>query len=424
MSQRIIFRDLAGLADRDRLLTADDDRWLTSIAEKVDANAHAIRVARSCAAEAPEPILQRQLDGGWKAGRYVGELRQGDRVLEIQPRLGIDTVASWAGTALNVRVTPSTAAHAGTHTLIAELTAAIWRGVVIEASRHGLPGLRATRSHVGPAIRGRLDLEATLALRAKRTPMLASIERPKIVDNPIARALVLADRALDRRLGFRPDWRGDRIAEMMPRLRAATGSRPRLPSRTELDRVRYTPITLPYRRAAELSWQIAHNRGPLTDASGESVEGVLIDVAELWELFLLSCLRQARKEPVTHGTYVADAVPLLRSVKDPSRILGRLYPDLLVGDPHTPRLLIDAKYKPLRDPRSVDREDLYQLTSYLLAHDSAAQPAGMLAYPQFDDRPAAYAEAHGPWTSPAGHNVSFRRLPITETACVQAFRNM
>ena len=421
MTRRIVFRDLAGLDEPDLVLTPDDDGWLASIAARVNANTHTFKIAPSCAAAMPEPILQRQVDGSWRAGRYVGELRQGDRILEIRPRLGIDTIAHWAGTALNLHVLPKSAGHTGvTHTLIAELTAAIWRGVVTDAARHGLPGLRSARSHVGAAVRGRLDIGGTLGLRAKRAPVLASIERPKIVDNPISRAIVLADRVLDRRLRHRPAWRGDRVAELIPRLQAATGSRPALPSRKELDQVRYTPITLPYRRAAELSWQIAHNRGALTDASSDDAEGVLIDVAELWELFLLSCLRQATDDVVTHGTHLLQAKPLLTSTGDSSRTLGRLYPDLLVGEPQAPRMVIDAKYKPLRDPRGVDREDLYQLTSYLMAHTTSTLPVGMLAYPLFDERAPAFAERHGPWKTPASHDVSFRRLPIAEDPCVTA----
>ena len=60
----------------------------------------------------------------------------------------------------------------------------------------------------------------------------------------------------------------------------------------------------------------------------------------------------------------------------------------------------------------------------MLAHKMSESPVGMLAYPRFDDRAAAYAEAHNPWATSSGHEVSFRRLPVAENACVQAFREM
>jgi 5-methylcytosine-specific restriction enzyme subunit McrC len=333
------------------------------------------------------------------------------------------TIAAWAGAALNVRVIPKAAEHRGASVLIAELVAGAWRSAIVEATRHGLPGLRAARHRQGPHARGRLDVSGTLRLRAARQPHLASIERPKLVDNPVSRAIVLADRVLDRRLG-RPDWRGDRVEEVMPRLRGAVGNRPRLPTRRELDHVRYTPITLPYRRAAELSWQIAHNRGLRASATGEKTEGVLIDVAELWELFLVHCAKRALgASTVSHGTRLREARHLLASATRPGARLGRLYPDLLIGPVERPVAIVDAKYKPLADPRGVDREDLYQLTSYLMAYRTEPPPLGMLAYTRFPGQASpAGAEERGPWRSPHGHDVRFERFPSSEGECVAAFR--
>lgn len=60
------------------------------------------------------------------------------------------------------------------------------------------------------------------------------------------------------------------------------------------DRIRYTPITAGFAPIAELSRQIAGRRGLAADidASGET-KGVLLDVAELWEMYVLSILRKA-----------------------------------------------------------------------------------------------------------------------------------
>jgi 5-methylcytosine-specific restriction enzyme subunit McrC len=108
------------------------------------------------------------------------------------------------------------------------------------------------------------------------------------------------------------------------------------------------------------------------------------------------------------------------SVRD-GAVLGRLYPDLVVGDSQQPWAIIDAKYKPLADPRGVDREDLYQLTSYLSSQPGPQQPQGMLAYPRFsEDWEPARAEKYGPWVSARGHSVRFERLPVDEAGCVAA----
>jgi 5-methylcytosine-specific restriction enzyme subunit McrC len=424
MPERLVFGDLVGLIEPDRSLSPEEDAWLSALVEELDPADFTVSVGSSCAATEPEPVLQRQLNGSWKAGRYIGELRREGRVLEIRPRLDIADIAAWAGAILNVRVVPRAAEQYGMSALIAELIAATWRVAVAQATRHGLPGLREPREREAPYARGRLDVSKTLRLRATRRPQVASVERPKVVDNAVSRVLVLADRVLDRRLA-RADWRGSRVAEVMPRLRAAVGSRPALPSRRELDRVRYTPMTLPYKRAAELSWQIAHNRGLRAAATAETTEGVLIDVAELWELFLVHCAKRAfGASMVTHGTQLREARYLLHSITYPGATLGRLYPDLIVGPLDTPAVIIDAKYKPLADPRGVDREDLYQLTSYLTAHPTSPQPLGMLAFTAFPGQAQfSAAEEHGPWHLPTGNHVRFERLPVTESACVRALKS-
>lgn len=421
MTERLVFHDLVGA---DRKLHAEDDDWLASIARDTDPAAHTVHVAASQVGGDPEPVVRRDLELGWRAGRYVGELRRGDRVLEIRPRLGIDTIAAWAAAALNLRIVPRAGEHSGSTTLIAELMAATWRAALVEAARHGLPGFRTDRGHEGLFVRGRLDVPGTVRLLARGRPVVASVDRPKIIDNPVARSIVLADRVLDHRIQ-RADWRGERVTEIVTRLRAATGARPALPTRRELRQVRFTPITLPYRRAGWLSWEIARHHGLRSSAESDKVEGLLIDVAELWELFVVHCARRAvGTAAVQHGTHESEGRRLLRNADD-SQAFGRLYPDLIVGPPENPAAIIDAKYKPLAGARGVDREDLYQLATYLMAHQASRPPLGMLAYPDLPDASGpAWHEEHGPWRTPVGHPVIFARLPLTESACVDRLGNL
>lgn len=413
----------ADLVVADRPPSAEEAAWLAELAADVAPSRVTARLGRSCASEEPGPIVSCDPAGQWRAGRYVGELYQGGRVIEIRPRLGIETIAHWAGAALNLRITPRSGALTGSQALIAEFLAAIWRAELVNAARHGLPGLRTTRNHVAEVAKGRLDVAHTLRLRAAGRPHVASVSRPKNVDNPITRTIVVADRALDGLVGRR-DWRGDRVEEIMPRLRSASGSRPKLPSRRELADVTYTPITLPYKRVAELSYQVAKHRGLRSQATDDSADGLLIDVAELWELFLLHCARRAfGPANVTHGTSLMQGRPLLRGERHPDAGLGRLYPDIVIGPVDHPVAIIDAKYKPLADPRGVDREDLYQLNAYLTAHTGEPLALGALAYVHFPwQGAAAYAETHGPWRTEFGHQAVFTRLPVKEDECVEALR--
>ena len=419
---RLTFADLACA---DRAPTQEEAAWLADLARDVAADQITARIGRTMASDDPGPIVSCDPTGEWRAGRYVGELYRDGRVLEIKPRLGIDTIAHWAGAALNLRITPHSGDHVGSQALIAEFLAAIWRAELVNAARHGLPGLRSPRTHVSEVVRGRIDVAHTVRLRAAGRPQVASVNRPKNIDNPIAKTIVVADRVLDGLIRGR-DWRGDRVEEILPRLRAGVGCRPKLPTRRELANVRYTPITLPYQRVAELSYQIAKHRGLRSQATGDSADGLLIDVAELWELFLLHCARRAfGSTNVTHGTALVHGRPLLRSEHHPDAGLGRLYPDIVIGPIDHPAAIIDAKYKPLADPRGVDREDLYQLNAYLAAHTDNPVPLGSLAYVRFPDQSApSYAETRGPWRTESGHRVLFTRLPTTEAECIDTLRSL
>ncbi len=144
---------------------------------------------------------------------------------------------------------------------------------------------------------------------------------------------------------------------------------------------------------------------------------MLIDVAELWELFLVHCARRAfGPTRVEHGTFKRDSAYLLQSIAKPERQLGRLSQDILIRDPNGGLAgVIDAKYKRLRSwrdsPSGVDRGDLYQLTSYLSGHDV---PFGALAYPP-NDNDQATADLDGPWSTREGQHVRFIRIPADAT---------
>ncbi len=418
--QRVVFRDLGG-PERD--LSDEEHRWITALAPQLN-TPPAVSFGSSRAREEPEPVLIPQLDGGWRAGRYIGELRRDGLVLEIVPRLGIETIAAWVGAIFNVRIIPGSASQSGTSALIAQLVAATWRSALVDAARDGLPGFREPQRHVGPFARGRLDVAATARLRVAKQPLVASIDRPRRLDNPVSRSIVAADRVLDRRLNG--NWRGPRTTEIITHLRGATGQSATVPSRRDLDRVRYTPITLPYKRVAELSWQIAKRRGLHAAATAEHDDGLLLDVAELWELFLVHCAKRAfGAANVTHGTTLNATRSLLVSATDSTRTMGRLYPDIVIGPIDRPWLIIDAKYKPLNDYRRVDREDLYQLHAYMHAYGDYARPTpGMLAYPHLDDESAPHPERHGPWRTTTGASARFERLSVDEAGCVAQLRRL
>jgi 5-methylcytosine-specific restriction enzyme subunit McrC len=419
------FRDLAPYP---RELTAEDNEWLGQVAE-LDPRDYRIAIDEDRDADDWLPLVERGRDGRWWAGRYIGSVNLAGRRLVIEPRLGINVIEEWLDQAFGLATPPASARQAESEAFIIRLLARLWCRSVDNATRHGLPLLRLPRRHEGLYVRGRLDVPRTLELLGGGYPKIASVTHDRSLQHPLTRALVCAERVLAERLADTAEWRTERVRQVLPHLRAAVGSRPRLPHLDELSRVRYTPITLPFRRAALLSHRIASRLGySATDETGDA-EGILVDVAELWELFVLNCARRAAPTGirVEHGTRAGRRDFLLQS-EQLELGMGRLMPDALVLDHDSVIALLDAKYKRLVNtrerPYGVDTADLYQLAAY----SNRFKPTGVAAllYPLSDDdaeTPSSTAEHLGPWRSD-NQRFLFRRLPTTAEQCREALAEL
>lgn len=127
----------------------------------------------------------------------------------------------------------------------------------------------------------------------------------------------------------------------------------------------------------------------IVTAGGQS-SGVLLDVAELWELYVISVLREAaHPRVVAHGTHDGHGRDFLLNSEVNGSRLAELRPDAVVQESGRTRCVLDAKYKFLRDWPGPTREDLYQLGSYILRFGAVAPLWGALIYPQDPKNSAA-----------------------------------
>ncbi len=283
--------------------TAAEAVWLRRLATNVRATDLVVPVSGE--RDEDEPVVYCAWDGTWWAGRYVGSLSFEGHSLTIEPRFGLATLRNWLFEATSVVLTDAPGKLRQDESFIAQLLASVWAHGFVEEARHGLPALRRDIATKGPTIRGRLDVPASLRMIAAGSGQVVSIRSERSLDHAASDAIVAAYEVLRRWLGV-PDeqWMPARAKELIPQLMSVTGARPRVPTKAELDRIRYTPITAGFAPIAELSRQIANRRGLAADvdASGET-KGVLLDVAELWEMYVLSVLRKAAAPlTVTHGT--------------------------------------------------------------------------------------------------------------------------
>jgi len=378
--------------------------WLKRLAVATRDGANVVSIGPE--RDEDEPIVHCLPDGTWCAGRYVGSVAFEGSRLTVRPRFGIAALQNWLFHATNVALVESPGVLREDESFIVQLLAAVWARGFAEAARHGLPALRHDARFTGSVLRGRLDVQNSIRLIASGGEAVASVRREKSLDHAASRAIVAAYCVLREWVGSNNgQWLSSRARELLPHLIAVTGLRPRIPSRAELEQVRYTPITAGFAPVADLSRQIANRRGLASDAASDGkCQGVLLDVAELWELYVLAVLRRAAGGlTVRHGTReLAAAGTLLRSAVDGAG-LGLLRPDAVVMDRSRTVGVLDAKYKQLHptalSPNGPKREDLYQLAAYLTRFGGEPGGAwGMLVYPFDPARPdPPLAETRSPW---------------------------
>ncbi|KFE63744.1 5-methylcytosine restriction system specificity protein McrC [Hyalangium minutum] len=400
--------------------TADEVTWLQRLASKAQPQAHVMPLGG--ARDEDEPIVYCERDGTWWAGRYVGELLFEGHSLTILPRFGMETLRTWLAHVFNLVLVETPGQVQADASFIVQLLAALWVRGFVDASRHGLPALRTERASVGLVVRGRLDVAGTVRLRAANSPQVASLRRERSLDNATARAIVSAYAALRRWMAPVPEsfWLPSRAAELLPHLIAVTGSNPQVPSSAELARVRYTPLTAAFKPVAELSRRIALRRGLSSSSADGTCQGVLLDVAELWELYVLAALRRAAESfEVRHGTLDFSAWDALLRSELTAEPLGMLKPDALVLKKASVLGILDAKYKRLHPSqasrRGPQREDLYQMAAYLSRYGQPGSLSwGALAYPYNPDEPGTPpAESGNPWALDGARKVYFLSLPHT-----------
>lgn len=425
---KLVARDCSPLVPQP---TAVDANWLRRLARNVRASDLVVPISGE--RDEDEPIVYCAWDGTWWAGRYVGSISYEGHSLTIEPRFGLATLRNWLFEATSVVLTDAPGKLREDESFIAQLLASVWAHGFVEAARHGLPALRREVATKGATVRGRLDVSASLRLIAAGGGQVVSIRSERSLDHAASDAIVAAYEVLRRWLWV-PDekWLPTRAKELLPHLIAVTGARPRVPTKAELDRIRYTPITAGFAPIAELSRQIANRRGLAADidASGET-KGVLLDVAELWEMYVLSILRKAAAPlTVTHGTRDKAATKKMLHSDVTGQGLGTLIPDAILFSGAEVLGVADAKYKSLHPsasaPNGPQREDLYQMAAYLgrFRHSTRDDVCGFLVYPYDPSKPTeTTAESSSPWSLDMHKKIVFTTLPHEASDAVIKLRS-
>lgn len=372
---------------------------------------------------AAEPIVYTDSHGQWWTGRYIGSLTFEGLSIEIHPRFGMEFVAKNIPLSNFIPVDIDSNFVTG-HKFIHYLQALLWLNYLSKAARHALPTVKQVDKHSSLMVRGRIDVRGTIDHRLKGQSHVASKTQSKQVHNPMTTAVVLAFQEIER---WFPNnnlmhWLPDTIALRLQQMISVTPRHSDIPTAHDIKQVRLNTVTKAYKPLVALSMDILKSKGIQESPEGSN-QSLLLDVAELWEIYVLDVLREAAplELDVTHGTYESEAY-LLRSLER-GRPLGKLLPDYLVQQDDEIVAVADAKYKRLGDApwMSPKRDDLYQMTAYLSKFSSVL--SGSLLYPNWGEG-ESIIEQDNPWVLDSGQQINFFSLPIVKSEAVEKVKDL
>lgn len=400
------------------------DNWLRKLSQYEPVNDQLFTLSGK--ESSLEPIVYTDTYGQWWTGRYIGSLTFAGVSIEIHPRFGMEFVANNIPLSNFIPVNIDASFVAG-HKFIHYLQALLWLNYLTKAARHALPTIKQINKHSSLMVRGCIDVKGTIGHRIKGHPQVASKTQIKQVNNPITTVVVLAFQEIER---WFPDtnlmhWLPDSIAQRLQQMINVTPRHSDIPKAQVVKRVRLNTVTKAYKPLAALSMDILKSKGIQESPEGGNNQSLLLDVAELWEIYVLKVLREAAPAmlDVLHGTYESEG-HLLKSQRQ-GRSLGKLLPDYLVKQQGEVIGVADAKYKRLGDApwMSPKRDDLYQMTAYLSKFTTVK--SCNLLYPQWNDaEPQSDIEKDNPWLLDSGQQINFISLPLIKSEAVKKVKKL
>lgn len=395
--------------------------WLQELSKHTFDNGQIFQLTESTTDR--EPIVYTDPHGQWWTGRYIGSLSFKGTSIEIHPRFGMEFIANNIPLNNFIPVNVNSNFTSGDK-FIHFLWALLWLNQISKAARHALPAIKIEQTHNASVTRGRIDVRSTIKARVKDQSNIVSISSYKKVNNPITTVIVLAYLKIKKWFPANNlmHWMPVAVSLRMQQMIDATPRNSKIPTKQDIKKSRLGTIANAYIPLTRLSFDILKNKGIDEKVSDETNQTLLLDVAELWEIYVLDVLREAvpASMSVLHGTYESNAYLLTN--REGTRSLGKLLPDYILQHSDEGISVADAKYKRLGDDywMSPKRDDLYQMTSYLSKF--SACKTGSFYYPDWGDE-CNIAEQN-PWLLNSGQEMNFIALPINRNQAIEKIKSL
>lgn len=328
------------------------------------------------------------VSGTWRASRWIGTFQHEGVDYTITPRIGVKLFRRIAIEAVSVALLPEGGGPSlKLHSLL-DLLPLIWCLALRRArSRQGIPQLYVERRAADRvSLRGRFDLARQLTENRFAQHHLACIWSELTFDNPITRMILITIDHLARGQSFPFSGRGGNFARELEELRTqlllhGTRRHADLPG----ERISWSRANDRYRVVHDFGRAIVRRRG--SDCAPAAGDAVLLDSAEIWELFLFRRLQE-----VIQKKRLKLRIEWPRERRSASRMLlewqGRrtraLIPDIVVTESDGGRMaILDAKYRAFAAP-DADHSVADQMALYAMTADASAHPpdaTGMMVPP-------------------------------------------
>lgn len=246
------------------------------------------------------------------------------------------------------------------------LIALLWKAVLQRAIAKGqIPKEYKTENKNLRYYKGRLDIAKQIRVNLTDASRFYCSYRKLTSDNTINRAIRYAYKILcDKKMGSVVND----IREYDDRL-AMFGVSNSPIDISDIENIKYTRMTEIYRPVMQFCKAIIQQNLSESSIKAQNIVPVayFIDMAELWEMYLLKKLQVNIPDYDVYSPNLREREFLM---EDKYR---EVRPDLVIADKETgnPRIILDAKYKYYTSfgnnsrKSTVSREDLYQMTTYL-----------------------------------------------------------
>ncbi len=314
-----------------------------------------------------QAISYNYLDKQWYAGRYVGNIHftynKSNYNISIKPRFGDIVLLKMFEQLFNIKFSSGISSFNTDNKsyYLKLMISFIWLQKLANANRHGLPRIKRINNHEDYTVKGKLLIRPSITSLHK-TGKIVTARREQLFDQVVITILYQAYCILksDYQLGLLKI--PFNALDAIHNIENQTPDN-RFVNQYEYKSIKYHPMYQCYKDIVDFSWQIIQSRtGYDSKNSAAEVSGFFLDMAEIWECYIRSILKNYLS---SSGWQITESQYELYS----NRFYGRkIIPDIVLKRGNS-YCVFDAKYKNMQFrpgfAGDVDRNDFFQIHTYI-----------------------------------------------------------